>query len=153
MGNNGAWVLIIVVALLLLWVLTRNRRPRTNKKLDTVIGILSDVNYNLKIVEIRSLDKLSKKNFRVTNWPFYKEKLDFIPDVVATLDEGFKVAGEYRTKIDVAKKAKALESLEALDLEKVKTPMAEGKKVLVTWLRDNVNNELQANTRRNWLGF
>lgn len=152
MEGNGAWVLIIIILLLVLWTFSRRRKPRSSK-LDTAIAVLSDINYNQKILEIRTADKTSKKNFRVTNWHFYKDRVEFLqPDMVTTINEAFTIAEEFKNKIDLARKNNTLESLD-IQLERLKEPLTQAKKGLVTWLRDNVNAEMQTNTRRNWLGF
>ncbi len=154
--ENGAWILIIIIILLLLWTFSRRsggRRPRSTK-LDTAISILSDINYNIKIMEIRTTDKLSKKNFKVDNWKFNRDRVDFLqPELVATLSQSFEIAEEFKKKIDVAKKSKAMETVQDLDVEKLKEPLTQAKKGLVVWLRDNVNAEMQTSVRRNWLGF
>jgi hypothetical protein len=152
MGENGAWVLIIIIVLLVLWTFSRRRKPRSSK-LDTAIAVLSDINYNLKILEIRTADKTSKKNFKVMNWRFYRDRVEFLqPEVVTTINESFTIAEEFKNKIDIAKKNNTLESLD-IQLERLKEPLTQGKKGLVAWLKDNVNAEMQSNTRRNWLGF
>jgi hypothetical protein len=153
MGENGGWVLIIIILLLVLWTFSRRRKPRSSK-LDTAIAVLSDINYNIKILEIRTADKTSKKNFRVTNWRFYRDRVEFLqPDLVTTINEAFTIAEEFKNKIDLARKNNTLESLQDMQLERLKEPLNQGKKGLVTWLRDNVNAEMQTSTRRNWLGF
>ncbi|MBN1188246.1 MAG: hypothetical protein JXA46_00690 [Dehalococcoidales bacterium] len=153
MGENGVWILVIVILLLVFWSFSRRRRPRSNK-LETAMSLISDINHNIKVLEIRTADHMSKKNFKVINWMFYKDRVDFLkPEVVAALNESFTIAEEFKNKIDVAKKNKNMETLQAMDLSRLKGPLDESRKGLVTWLKENVNTEMQTNTRRNWLGF
>ena len=122
--------------------------------MDATIAVLSDVNHNLKVIDLRTADKLSKKNFKVYNWYFYKEKMEFLdPELVTTLNEAFTIAEEFKNKIDVAKKNKALESLQDMQMERLKEPLTRSRKGLAAWLKANVNSEMQTITRRNWLGF
>jgi hypothetical protein len=153
MEGNAAWVLVIIIVLLLLWTFSRRRKPRSNK-LDTAIALLSDIDYDLKIIDIRTTDKLSKKNFRIDNWRFFKDRLDFLDaEQIKTINEAFALVEEFKNKIDVAKKSKALETVQDLDLGKLKEPLTLSRKGLVVWLKANVNTEMQSSTRRNWLGF
>jgi hypothetical protein len=153
MGENAVWILVIVILLLVFWTFSRRRKPRSNK-LETAMSIIADINYNIRVMEIRTTDTLSKKNFKVLDWHFYKDRVDFLkPELVTTLNETFAIAEEFKNKIDIAKKNKAMETLQDMDLSKLKGPLEESRKGLVAWLRDNVNTEMQTNARRNWLGF
>jgi hypothetical protein len=153
MGENGIWILVIVILILLFWTFSRRRKPRSNK-LDTAMSILADINHNARVMEIRQAEGLSKKNFKVVNWQYYKDRVDFLkPELVATINEAFTIAGEFKNKIDVAKKNKALETVQDLDLSKLKEPLEQSRKGLAVWLRDNVNSEMGTNARRSWLGF
>jgi len=148
------WILLVAIILLLFFLLTRTRKKQRSNKLDTAIAVLGDINHNLKVMELRKTDKLSKKNFKVDNWKFNKEQLVFIEkEMVELMDQGFKVAEEFKVKIDTAKKSKTLESLPDMDYEQMKEPFLKGRQALLTWLRANVNSELGLDKRRSWLGF
>jgi hypothetical protein len=153
MEGNAAWVLVIVIVLLLLWTFSRRRKPRSSK-LDSTIAVLSDIDYNLKVTDIRINDKLSKKNFKIDNWRFYKDRLEFLDaEVLTSLTEAFTLAEEFKNKINTAKKNNTLETLQDMQVERLKEPLTRSRKGLVAWLKANVNAEMQTNTRRNWLGF
>ncbi len=153
MGENGIWIVVIIVLLLLFWTFSRRRKPRSNR-LDMAMSILADINHNIKVMEIRKADPLSKKNFKVINWQFYKERVDFFkPELVEKIDEAFTIAGEFKNRIDTAKKNQNMETLQDMDLAKLKEPLEQSRKGVAAWLRDNVNIEMGINVRRNWLGF
>jgi hypothetical protein len=153
MDDASGWIIIIAILLILFWLFSRRRRPRSNK-LDSAIAVLSDINHNLKVVEIRKNDSMSKKNFRVDNWRFYKDRLEFLEkELVETIDEGYKIATEFKEKIDIAKKSKAMETVQDIDVERLKEPFTKGRQGIMAWLRANVNSEMQLDKRRNWFGF
>ena len=118
------------------------------------MALLADINNNLKVMEIRLNDHLSKKNFKTGNWKFYQEKMEFLgPETVTAINEAFTTSEEFRTKIDIARKSNNLASLQDLPIDKLKEPLTRSKKGVVDWLRTNVQTEMQADRRRSWLGF
>jgi hypothetical protein len=150
---SSSWIFIVIIALLLLWTFSRRRRPRSNK-LDTAMAILSDIDNNLKVMEARLKDNLSKKNFKIGNWRFYKDKLEFLePELVTTINEAFTISEDFKNKIDVAKKSNNMALIQDLPVEQLKEPLTKSRKGVVAWLRANVNTEMQTDRRRNWLGF
>ncbi len=153
LSSASGWIIVIAIAILLIWWFARRGRSST-AKLDMTIGVLSDVNTNFRIMETRLTDKLSKKKFHVSNYRVYKDKLEFLdPTVTASLNEAFTIAEDFNTKIEVAKKSNNMSSLQELPLENLREPLTKSKQGLVTWLKANVQTELQNNKRRNFLGF
>ena len=153
MGGNNAWVFIVIILLLILWAFARRRKPRS-MNLDVAIAVLSDIDNNLKVMQVRIADHLSKKNFKVTNWRIYKEKLEFLgPELVATINGAFTIAEEFSNRIGAAKKNNTLASLQDMQVESLKEPLTKSRQGLVAWLRANVNTEMQNDRRRNWFGF
>jgi hypothetical protein len=153
MSDLSGWIILVAAGLLLIWYFAR-RRNRGTMKLDVTIGVLSDVNGNLKVLETRLADRLSKKRFHISNYRGFKDRLEFLdPAVTAALNEAFTIAEEFNTKIDIAKKNNNLAVLQDLPLENLRDPLTRSKQGLVVWLKANVQSEMQNNKRRNFLGF
>jgi hypothetical protein len=130
-------VLFIVIALcsFLFWRLIHKSQTNT-AELEKVIGLLQNIDFDLKNIETRTADYRSKKQFRVQAWTSYREKLDFIsPDIVAKLREGFYAAEECNTKIASALKSKDLVPLQTLEMEKIREPLALARSELIEWLK------------------
>jgi hypothetical protein len=152
MGENW-WIILIIIAILLIWTFFR-RKSSATPKLDTAIGVITDVNNNLRNIEIRQTDPASKKKFSNGNWRHYGDKLEFLDEsLVKSLQEAFNLVEEFNSKIDVAKKNNTLSTLQELPLDNLKGLLTTGKKGLAEWLKANMQYELQNTKRRTWLGF
>jgi hypothetical protein len=153
MLSENWWIILIIIAILLVWTFFR-RKSSATPKLDTAIGIITDVNNNLRVIDLRQADPVSKKKFSDGNYRRYQDKLEFLdPPLVAALKEAFTLVEEYNSKIDVAKKNNMLSTLRDLPLENLKGPLTISKKGLAEWLKANMQAELQNTRRRTWMGF
>jgi hypothetical protein len=151
--SENWWIILIIIAILLVWTFFR-RKSSATPKLDTAIGIITDVNNNLRVVEVRQAEPASKKKFSDGNWRRYQDKLEFLDAaVVSALKEAFTLVEELNSKIDVAKKNNTLSALQDLPLENLKGLLTTSKKGLADWLKANMQSELQNTKRRTWLGF
>ena len=152
MDNWLSWVIFVVLIGFLLWTLTR-RRGRGTPKLQTAIGVISEVNDDLRILETRQANPQSNKKFKAGAWKTYQEKLDFLdPATVASLKESFTLIEEFNQRIESAKKTKSLATLQDMPLDKLKEPLAKSKEGLVVWLKANLQEEMKP-TRRGCLGI
>ena len=150
---DSIWIILIIIALLLVWSLVRRKNTAT-PKLDAAIGVITDVNTDLRIVEIRQADPKSKKKFSNGNWRRFEDKLIFLDaSVISSLKEAFTLVEDFNSRIEVAKKGNNLATLQDLPLEKLKGLLSDCKKGLAEWLKANMQSELQNTKRRTWLGF
>ena len=132
---DSIWIILIIIALLLVWSLVRRKNTAT-PKLDAAIGVITDVNTDLRIVEIRQADPKSKKKFSNGNWRRFEDKLIFLDaSVISSLKEAFTLVEDFNSRIEV------------------KGLLSDCKKGLAEWLKANMQSELQNTKRRTWLGF
>ncbi len=151
--SENWWIILIIIAILLVWTFFR-RKSSATPKLDTAIGIITDVNNNLRLVEVRQADPVSKKKFSDGNWRRNQDRVEFLDAAVVTaLKDAFTMVEEFNSKIDVAKKNNTLSTLRDLPLEDLKGLLTTSKKGLAEWLKANMQSELQNTKRRTWLGF
>jgi hypothetical protein len=128
-------ILIVIVFAFMIW--SSSRKPKVNtEQLEKVIGLLQEIDFNLKNIETRKADIHSKKLFRVYCWRLYQEKLDFVAqDIVGLLKDGFTVAEDCNTIITAALKNKEFGPLQNLDMEKMREPLSQARTGLIEWLK------------------
>jgi hypothetical protein len=152
-GEWSQYIIFLVLILFLFWSFSRRRKMST-PKVDAAIGILANVNDNLRVMEDHNLSWQSKKKFQTGGWKLYKDKVDFLDSsLISSLNQAFTLAEDYNSRIDYARKNKVLSTLQDLQVEKIREPLTKSKDGLVAWLKDNMQTELQSKKRRGFLGF
>ena len=140
MDLQSGIILIAAVAIFLymFWRLNRKMNVKTKpdvEQLGKVIGLLQSIDFNLKIISVRTADYGSKKQFRTYIWKTSREQLDFIdPGIVDKLKEGFTIAEECNAKIELALKNKDLAPLRTLEMEKMRESLNVARAGLIEWL-------------------
>ena len=155
-GDLPQWsqyIIFLVLILFILWSFTRRRKSRTTK-VDAAMGILSNVNDNLKSWKSRLTDWQSKKKFQTAGWKYYKNRLEFLDaSLVTSINEAFTLAEDFNMRIDSAKKNKVMATLQDMPVDKLRVPLTKSKDGLMVWLKANLQSELQNNKRRGFFGF
>jgi len=147
------YIIFIVIILLLVWSFMRRRRT-ASPKLDAVVGIISDVSQNLRILEERLTDWKSPKKFKTGAWRFYQDKVTFLDtELLAVLREAFTLAEDFNARIDSARKNHILSTLQDMPVERLRGPLMRSKEGLTAWLRANMETEMQGSKRRGLFGF
>lgn len=147
MDITSVVVLIVVITLFayLFWRINRKINDQTKTstdKLEKVISLLQSIDFNIKNISTRTTEYRSKKRFRVYAWITNKEKLEFIDQgIIDKLREGFTVAEECNSKIEMAFKSKDLASLQMLDMEKMREPLNTARVGLVEWLKKDYESK------------
>jgi hypothetical protein len=151
-SNWTDYIFIVVVVLLLIWSLTRRRRSTGNSNIDAVGGVLTEVDTNLRILDERMTNWQSKKMFQTRAWKTYRDRLQFLePSLTSSINESFALVEEFNSRIDSARKNRAMATLQDMPLEKLKEPLNKSKEGLITWLK--ANYQTQTNQRRGCSGF
>ena len=152
-SDTSIWILVAIIVGLMIWNITR-RRKSSNTSLDVALGIVSNIESNQKVVEIRLSDYQSKKKFQTGMWNMYKNKVTFLsPEVVATLTETFNMAEDFNSRIDNARKNKSMATLQDMPLEKFRDLLNKCREGMVAWLKNEYQSDQQNNTRSGCLGF
>jgi hypothetical protein len=147
-GNWQDYIFIILLLAVLVWSMTRRRRAG-NSPGDAAIGILGDVNMNLKILDERMTNWNSKKKFQTSGWKLYKDRLAFLdPALFSSISESFTLVEDFNSRIDSARKNKVMATLQDMPLEKMRGPLTKSKEGLTSWLRTSYQSEAQTNQRR-----
>lgn len=137
---------IILIGLLIVFLIFTyvRRKPAGTPNINAALGILGDVNENIKIMQDRVANPQSIKKFQTKGWFRFKNKVGFLEsDVNASIDEAFALAGDFNTRIDLARKNRVLATLQDMQLEKLREPLNKSKAGLSDWLRANYQKEMQ----------
>ena len=140
---NG-WVTNILIGVVLFLMLglsiglqiVRMRRA----PLGRVVGILSNVKHNERLCESFGFHR-SIGRMKVSAWRKNKDRVEFLPQELRTrLSQLFEMVGEVNEMIDAAIRHKSDSYMAAIDLDKLKTPLATCKEQLQEWVYENMHN-------------
>lgn len=142
LGDIGKYLtyLIPVIILILTNVIFRKQKQKKTR-LSVVRSLLSDINYNQKLMEAFSLQWQTKK-FKTATWKRNKDKMDYIdPGLCYTLADAYEIAEGFNREIDAAKKHKSVSYLAGIQVNRLKEPLAKSKQGLEEWLQLNQSKE------------
>lgn len=138
---------LIPMVLILIWGIWR-RKKQASTKLQVVIGLLSNINHNMKVMEAYLKSWQAKKKFKTGNWKKHKESMDFLePAVQTSINESFTIAEDFNQQIEVALKSGTASMLSALPVEKLREPLTKSKKGISEWLQANLQTEMYSRRR------
>jgi len=152
-GETGInTILVILIVLFLVANIYFRRRKSEKTPLGMVATVLSDVNKNQKLIDNFNFHWKSER-FKTGNWQQNQSKLDFLPEeLLDTLSYSFDVVEDFNDRIDAAKKYKSDSYMAAIDVDKLRSPLAESKEELTEWLRANIQNPEYYPKRRGLFG-
>ena len=128
--------LVPVVAFIIFNVVFKKQQEQKRQQ-QTVHGLLSEIDYNQKLMEA-FLFKWQAKKFKTGTWKRNRDKMDYIDQSLRnTLAGAYEIAEEFNSEIDAAKKHKSPGYLAGIQLDRLKEPLARSKQVLEEWLELN----------------
>ncbi len=118
------------------------RKHQEQKKRQTLVrSLLSDINYNQKLMDAFAMGWQMKK-FKTGTWKQNKEKLDYIsPDLRSTLGDVFDIAEQFNGEIGVAMKHKSAIYMANIQVDRLRGPLARSQQGLEEWLQENKGKE------------
>jgi hypothetical protein len=131
--NNGGWVLIVVLGIILILFSLFRRRGGAAKYPEIVQALLFDVKWNQVLAD--NFPKNDKyRRFAYSNWKMNKDKIGFLGEIVKQmLRESFTLVEEYNKIIREAQKAKS-DSHKDIDLTRFKELVAKTRQELEDWM-------------------
>jgi len=139
--------LVPVVILILVNVFFRKQQEQ-KKRLTVVRSLLSEINYNQKLMEAFLL-QWQAKNFKTASWKKNKDKMDYIDQGLhITLADAYEIAEGFNHEIDAAKKYKSASYLASVRVDRLKEPLARSKQGLEEWLQLNKDKKKIFKRRR-----
>jgi len=132
--------LLPVIILIMVNVFFRKQREQ-KRRLAVVRSLLSEIDYNQKLMEAFSFQWQAKK-FKTGNWKKNRDKMDYIGQSLHTiLADGYEIAEEFNREIEAAKKYKSASYLASIQVDRLREPLAKGKQGLEEWLQLNKGKE------------
>ena len=133
-GDIGRILAYLVPVIILLVVNVFFRKQQEQKRRLTVVkSLLSEIDYNQKLVDAFSL-KWQAKNFKTGTWKKNTGKMDYINQSLhATLATAYEIAEEFNREIDTAKKYKSTAYLANIQVDRLIEPLARSKQGLKEW--------------------
>ena len=137
-------LIILGIAFLIGINLFIKSRHQARTPAEIVLGLLSEINHNQKLVADFQFH-LNVKKFKTDSWKVYKTKVDFLgQSLLTTLDTAFSMAENFNHDIDTAKKYKSASYLAVISIDKLKELLAQSKQGLEEWLQANVEKPQSA---------
>jgi hypothetical protein len=128
--------LIPVIILILVNVFFRKQQEE-KRRLMVVRGLLSEIDYNQKLMEA-FLFQWQAKKFKTGSWKRNRDKMDYIDQGLHnTLASAYEVAEEFNREIETAKKHKSASYLAGIEVDRLTEPLAKSKQGLEEWLQLN----------------
>lgn len=128
--------LIPVMMFILFNVLFRKQKEQ-QRQLTVVKSLLSEINYNQKLMESLSLRSQTKR-FKTATWKRNKNKMDYIDQsLYSTLANAYETADGFNREIDAAKKYKSTSYLVGINANTIREPLAKSKQGLEEWIELN----------------
>lgn len=142
LGDIGKILTYLVPAIILILtnVIFRKQKQQQTRR-PTIRSLLSETDYNQKLMDAFSLGWQTKK-FKTGTWTRNKDKMDYIdPGLRYNLADAFAIAEEFNREIDAAKKHKSASYLAGIRVDRLKEPLAKSKQGLEEWLRLDKSKE------------
>jgi hypothetical protein len=141
LSGLGTNILIGVVLFLMLGLSIGLQVVRMRRApLGRVVGVLSNVKHNEMLCENFSFHR-SIGRMKASAWKKNKDRLNFLPqELWAMLSQLFEMVDEVNERIDAAIKHKSDSYMAAIDIDKLKTPLATCKEQLQEWVYANMHN-------------
>ncbi len=128
---------LIPVIIFILFNVFFRKRQEQKRRLGVVRSLLSEINYNQKLMEA-FLFQWQAKKFKTGNWKRNRDKMDYIDQGLhATLAGAYEIAEEFNKEIDAAKKHKSASYMASIQVDRLKEPLAKSKQGLEEWLQLN----------------
>ena len=128
--------MVVLLGLSIGLQVVRTRRAPLGK----VIGILSSVKYNNKFCENFSYHR-SVGRLKAKAWEKNRNKVLFLPQsLIDDLTKLFEMVAEINARIDSAIKYQSDSYMAAIEIDKLKEPLAKCQEKLTEWVYENMNN-------------
>ena len=148
--SNTALNIILGVVVMLLLVANFFVRKRKMEKttLGMVVTVMDELRHNERLTGEFSFHRTINK-FRTSHWNKNKNRLDFIPtEVMVRVGKAFDLSDDVNDRINAARRYGSDSYMAAIDIEKLKGPIAGAREALGTWLEENIDTpELQPKKR------
>ena len=128
---------LVPVTIIILTNVVFRKQKQQKEKVTVVRSLLSETEYNQKLIQALSLQWQTKK-LKTNTWKRNKDKMDYIdPGLRYTLADAYEIAEEFNREIEAAKKHKSTSYLASIQTSRLEKPLAQSKQELEEWLELN----------------
>jgi len=150
--NAESMLPIIAIVLFMVVNIFLKRRTAEKTEMGKAISLLTEINQNLKIIEVFAYDLRARK-FKIGSWNRNKAKLDFLDERLHTaLVNTFNMTEEFNREIDAAKKYKSSSYLANIEVDKLRESLTRSKQGLEEWFAANKDKKGLMPKRRSLFG-
>ncbi len=131
----GGILTYLVPVLIFILINVFFRKQQEQKRQQQVVrSLLSEIDYNQKLMET-FLFKWQSKKFKTGTWKSNRDKMDYIDQGLHNILVGaYEIAEEFNSEIETAKKHKSSSYLAGVQVDRLKEPLAKSKQGLKEWL-------------------
>ena len=131
----GGILTYLVPVLIFILINVFFRKQQEQKRQQQVVrSLLSEIDYNQKLMET-FLFKWQSKKFKTGTWKSNKDKMDYIDQGLHNILVGaYEIAEEFNSEIETAKKHKSSSYMTGIQVDRLKEPLAKSKQGLEEWL-------------------
>ena len=129
--------LVPVIIFLVFNVLFRKQQEQ-KRQVTVVKSLLSEIDYNQKLMQSLSL-KWETKKFKTTTWDKNKGKIVYLEndELYNNLVNAYEIIGGFNREIEMAKKFKSTSYLVNISVDKLSQPFEKIRQGLENWLQLN----------------
>lgn len=155
MGFGDGWqnlALIAVVIIILIASIFLKKRKGESAPMLIAMGLLREVDKNQKLMEAFLFHWKAKK-FKTETWKNNNAKFDFLDEELQiALSDAFEMAEEFNQQIEAARKHKTSSYLAAIQVDRLREPLAESRQGLEEWIQENWGKTELYPKRRGFFG-
>ena len=145
--------LLIPIIIIIIFGVLKKRRGGGKTRLEVAVGLLSETNHNLKIMDAFSSNWRVQKKFKTGNWNRNQDKIDFLDqELQNNLADAFDLAEDFNERIAEAKQHKSTSYLAGIQADKLREPLTKSKEGLTEWVQANFQTEMSQRRRRGLFG-
>ena len=128
---------LVPVIIFILFNVVFKKQQEQKRRLSVVRGLLSETDYNEKLMEA-FLMRWQAKKFKTGAWKKNMAKMDYIDQSLrATLAGAYEIAEGFNREIDAAQKHNSASYLAGIQVDRLREPLARSKQGLEEWLQLN----------------
>jgi len=144
--ENLVFLIPVIIIILTNFLFRKQKQQQT--RLSVVRSLLSEIDYNQKLVESFSL-KWQARKFKTAAWKRNKDRMDYIDTGLRyILADAYEIAEEFNREIDAAKKHKSVSYLAGIRVDRLGKPLSKSKRGLEEWLELNKDKDKDKIIRR-----
>lgn len=145
--------LLIPLAIILILGIWMRRRRGARSNLEIAVGLVSDVRYNLKVINVFSSTTPSYKKLKTGTWQKNSAKIEFLDEQLRnSIVTAFTAAVDYNNRVSESKQRKSSAYMLGVDTGKMVDAFGKSQEGLSSWIKENWQVEMRQRRRPGLFG-